>query len=121
MKKMRKLLLCGALSAFTVFACAGVMATANEYTAEAAVATEYTTVEVGVSVRISPVYDPNGNFNLNVTLDQLDTEIVNEYQSISGLTKEGLGLVYEQLGFFDSVKIGNKTYNFNASGACLNP
>ena len=109
MKKMRKLLLCGALSAFTVFACAGVMATANEYTAEAAVATEYTTVEVGVSVRISPVYDPNGNFNLNVTLDQLDTEIVNEYQSISGLTKEGISLVFEQLGFFDSVKIGNKT------------
>lgn len=109
MKKMRKLLLCGALSAFTVFACAGVMATANEYTAEAAVATEYTTVEVGVSVRISPVYDPNGNFNLNVTLDQLDTDLVNEYQSISGLTKEGISLVFEQLGFFDSVKIGNKT------------
>ena len=109
MKKMRKLLLCGALSVFTAFACAGVMATATEYTAEAAVATEYTTVEVGVSVRISPVYDPNGNFNLNVTLDQLDTNLVNEYQSISGLTKEGLGLVYDQLGFFDSVKIGNKT------------
>ena len=106
---MKKLLLCGALSAFAAFACAGIVATTAEYTAEAAVATEYTTVEVGVSVRISPVYDPNGNFNLNVTLDQLDTEIVNEYQSISGLTKEGISMAFEKLGFFDSVKIGNKT------------
>ena len=74
-------------------------------TASAAVATSYEVVDTAIMAKIHNEYIPNGNFSLYLIMDDLD---------MGG--KEGsvafsvdLAEEFNKLGFFDKVKIGNKT------------
>ena len=72
----------------------------------AAVATEYTTVETAMMMKLENVSIDNGNFNIYVTLPEYDTTTVQDYVRYADVD---LTSVFNDFGFFDSVKIGEKT------------
>ncbi len=75
-------------------------------TANAAVATEYTAVDTAMMMKLENVYEGNGNFNIYVTLPQYDTTETRDCVQFAGVD---LADVFDGFGFFDSVKIGEKT------------
>lgn len=106
MKTFRKMIVTTLCASCAV--CAGV-ATAewNDINvASAAVATEYTTVETAMMMKLENVSIDNGNFNIYVTLPEYDTTVTQDYVRY---TDVNLTNVFNNFGFFDSVKIGEKT------------
>lgn len=75
-------------------------------TASAAVATEYSTVDTPMIMTLENVYEGNGNFNIYVTLPQYDFAGPADNVQFAGVD---LATVFDGFGFFDSVKIGEKT------------
>ena len=78
----------------------------NEVTADAAVAAEYTVVDDSFFIKIGNEYAPNGNFNLWITIPSLDTGDKESKVSFDGVN---LSQVMDNFGFFDKVKIGDKS------------
>ena len=107
MKTFRKLILttlCVCCGLFAGILGAGLQKESK--TASAAVATEYTTVEVPMMMKLEDVYVGNGNFNIYVTLPQYDYAGQRDNVQFAGVD---LATVFDGFGFFDSVKIGEKT------------
>lgn len=75
-------------------------------TASAAIATEYSVVDTAVMAQLQDVSVANGNFNMYITLPQIDTNIQNWNVAFDGVD---LATVFNDFGFFDKVKIGEKT------------
>ena len=106
MRKISKWIL-SALCATCAFAGVVTLQGGQEMTtASAAVATEYTTVETTVMARIEDVYVGNGNFSLYLLVPELDTGNKKAEVSFAGVD---LASAFNKLGFFDNVKIGEKT------------
>lgn len=78
----------------------------NGLTADAAVAAEYTVVDDSFFIKIGNEYAPNGNFNLWITIPSLDTGDKESKVSFDGVN---LSQVMDNFGFFDKVKIGDKS------------
>lgn len=79
-------------------------------TANAALPTEYSVVETTFMVRLEPCYDPNGNFYLALTMPDVGTTMAQEnVQFNTELAGTDLPGVFNSFGFFEKVKIGNKT------------
>ena len=75
-------------------------------TVSASAETTYTTVDVPVFAKISQEYSPNGNFNLFLSLPELDVDLSKGAKTVSGVDLQGK---FNELNFFDNVLIGNKT------------
>ena len=106
MKKFSKWILSTLCAVFAFAGVATLQNTEEVTTASASVATEYEVVDTTVMARLEEVYSPNGNFSLYFLIPELDTGNKNASLSFTGVELSG---VFEQLGVFDNVKIGNKT------------
>ncbi len=106
MKKFTKWILSALCAVFAFAGVATLQNTEEVTTASAAVAAEYEVVDTTVMARLEEVYSPNGNFSLYFLIPELDTGNKNASLSFTGVELSG---VFEQLGVFDNVKIGNKT------------
>lgn len=106
MKTLKKMLLTTLCATCAVCAGAATAEWNDTNVASAAVATEYTTVETAMMMKLENVYQGNGNFNIYVTLPEYDTNIV---QDNVVFTDVDLASVFDNFGFFDSVKIGEKS------------
>ena len=105
MKNMKKWIL-SALCATCAFAGVATLQGNQEVaTASAAVATEYEVVDTVTMVRLEDVYVDNGNFSLYVLVPELDTGDKKAEVNFG----YNLDSVFENLGFFDKVTIGEKT------------
>lgn len=107
MKILKKMLLSTLCACCAMLAgIAGVGLVKETKTASAAVATEYTTVDVPMMMKLENVYEGNGNFNIYVTLPQYDFTGTVDNVQFAGVD---FATVFDGFGFFDSVKIGEKT------------
>ena len=105
MKNLKKWIL-SALCATCAFAGVATLQNNQEVaTASAAVATEYEVVDTVTMVRLEDVYVDNGNFSLYVLVPELDTGDKKAEVNFG----YNLDSVFENLGFFDKVTIGEKT------------
>lgn len=107
MIKLKKSILTVILGVLAFFACAlALVLPKTAKTVSASAETNYTTVDVSVMAKLSDVYVDNGNFNLWLTLSEIDTDIQNDNVTIAGVTLEDK---FNELNFFDNVMIGEKT------------
>ena len=107
MKTFKKIILTTLCACCALFVgAAGIGLHKDVKTASAAVATEYTVVEVPMMMKLENVYVEGGNFNIYVTLPQYDFAGPSDNVRFAGVD---LATVFDGFGFFDSVKIGEKT------------
>lgn len=106
MRKFKKWLITALCASCAVSAGAAIADWNEEVTASAAVATQYTVVDTSLMAKISENYTPNGNFNLSIILPQIDTAVKKDAVTFDGVD---LAKVFNDFGFFDKVKIGEKT------------
>lgn len=109
MNPIKKLLLAGCLigcASIAVGAAAWTDAERKTANAEAAQTTQsYETEDVFFMARVTNVYAPNGNFNLTLSMSNYDASVT---QSNYVFSKE-LAPIFNEFGFFDKVKIGEKS------------
>lgn len=107
MKTIKKLLLAGCLIACAAAAGGAAFWTpVSDYkTAQAEETQSYTTQDVFFMARVTNVYAPNGNFNLTISLSDYDTKMAQANYAF----EKDLATAFNELGFFDKVKIGEKT------------
>ena len=105
MKNLKKWILSALCAAFAFVGVATLQNEKEVATASAAVATEYEVVDTAIMAKIHNEYIPNGNFSLYLIMDDLDMG------GKTGSVEFSVNLAEEfnKLGFFDNVKIGNKT------------
>lgn len=106
MTKMKKSILTLVLGALALFVGALAIAMPKTKDVQAKAETAYTTVDTSVMVKISNVNANNGNFNLWITLPQMDTQLKGEALTIPDVD---LQAKFNELHFFDNVVIGEKT------------
>lgn len=106
MKALKRLFLTGliACSALLGGAALGTTAVQSE-TANAEASQTYTTEDVFFMARVTNVYVPNGNFNLTISMSEYDATVTQMGYAFS----KDLAKAFNEFGFFDKVKIGEKT------------
>lgn len=75
-------------------------------TVSASAESTYTTVDVPVFVKIGQEYALNGNFNLWISLPQVDVELNGQTKSVMD---ENLSNKFNELNFFDNILVGEKS------------
>ena len=106
MKAWKKLFLTGLIACTAVIGGAALgQPTIESETASAATSQTYETKDVFIMARITNVYVPNGNFNLTITLSEYDTKIAQGSYAFS----QDLATAFNEVGFFDNIKLGEKT------------
>ena len=105
MRKLQKWILSALCAAFAFVGVATLQNEKEVATASAAVATEYEVVDTAIMAKIHNEYIPNGNFSLYLIMDDFDMG------GREGCVDVNVNLAEEfnKLGFFDKVKIGDKT------------
>lgn len=107
MTKIKKSILSIVLGALAVVACAlALVLPKTSKTVAASAETPYTTVNVPVFAKISEEYAPNGNFNLYLSLPQIDVTLNGQNQTVSD---GDLSTKFNELNFFDNIMIGEKS------------
>ena len=109
MNFIKKILLTGCLigcASIAVGAAAWTDTENKTVSAEAVQNTQsYATEDVFFMARVTNVYAPNGNFNLTLSMSNYDASVT---QSNYVFSKE-LAPIFNEFGFFDKVKIGEKS------------
>lgn len=105
MKTLKKIMISTLCAGCAIFGGVAVAGLKEVQTASAETQTEYTVVETSMMMKLEDVYVDGGNFNIYVTLPQYDTTVTQDNVRPTA----DLATVFDSFGFFDSVKIGEKS------------